>query len=151
MMAYFDTARFAQFESRTRSLLRMAEVTASIDYLRSVTSLQSDARDFVRFWTTNDLLLTPTLAVPPVPSGWLLGDEEDIAAETRREEAIAPFTAIANITGQPAVSIPLWWNDDGLPIGVQLIGAPAADACVLAVARQLEDAQPWASRRPPIC
>ncbi|MEO8322536.1 MAG: amidase family protein, partial [Actinomycetota bacterium] len=64
--------------------------------------------------------------------------------------AMIPFTPGANITGQPAASVPLHWTDDGLPVGVQLIGPPAGDALLFRLSAQLEDAKPWSMRRPPL-
>jgi amidase len=66
-----------------------------------------------------------------------------------RNTEFTPFTAVANLTGQPAMSLPLHWSDDGLPIGVQAIGPPAEDALLLQLAAQIEAARPWADRRPP--
>jgi amidase len=61
-----------------------------------------------------------------------------------------PFTQVANVTGLPAATVPLVWSDDGLPIGVQLIGRPADEATMIRVSAQLEQARPWAGRRPPV-
>ncbi len=94
-------------------------------------------------------MLTPTLALPPVPIGWQ--EEVDGAIEQLlRNTEFTPFTAIANLTGLPAMSLPLHWSEGGLPIGVQAIGPPAGDALLLSLAAQIEAARPWADRRPPI-
>ena len=105
------------------------------------------ARRIVAFWSDVDVVLTPTLALPPVPIGWQDAVEGAIAQLLRNAE-FTPFTAIANLTGLPAMSLPLHWNDDGLPIGVHAIGPPAGDALLLSLAAQLEAARPWADRRP---
>ena len=89
------------------------------------------------FWSSYDLLLTPTLAMPPVPVGWE-AEPEDPWEQFDRAVAFTPFTAAFNVTGQPAVSLPLYWTDDGLPIGVQLVGPPLGDALLFRVASQLE-------------
>jgi amidase len=93
-----------------------------------------------------DLWLTPTVPVsPPAIGEWRhLGPEETFHAAAR----LGPFTAIFNLTGQPAASVPAGLSPAGLPIGVQLAGKPAADGVVLAVSRQLEEAMPWRQRRP---
>ena len=92
--------------------------------------LQALARRIVSFWSDVDVVLTPTLALPPVPIGWQ--DEVDGPIEQLlRNTEFTPFTAVANLTGQPAMSLPLHWSDAGLPIGVQAIGPPAGDALLL--------------------
>ena len=84
-----------------------------------------------------------------MPIGWQ--DEVDGAfAKLRRNTAFTPFTAVANLTGQPAMSLPLHWSAGGVPIGVQLIGRPAGEAALLALAAQIETARPWSGRRPPV-
>lgn len=98
-------------------------------------------------WSDFDLLLTPTLALEPVPVGWIAQDP-DPGMQFARCGFFTPFTPQANLTGQPAVSLPLHWTDGGLPIGVQLIGGPADEATLLSVSAQLEEARPWRSRRP---
>jgi amidase len=67
-----------------------------------------------------------------------------------RAAAFTPFTPVVNVTGLPAVSVPLHWTDEGLPIGVQLIGPPAGEAVLLRVCARLEQARPWRDRRPPL-
>ena len=67
-----------------------------------------------------------------------------------RSGHFTPYTAICNVTGQPAISLPLYQRADGLPLAVQLIGRPAQEGALLALAAQLEGAQPWAGRRPPV-
>jgi amidase len=93
-------------------------------------------------------VLTPTLARPPVPVGWV-GEPDDPWEQFARAAAFTPFTAAVNVAGLPAMSVPLHWGADGVPIGVQLIGPPAGEALLLRVAAQLEEARPWAARRPP--
>jgi amidase len=132
-----------------RELVESARTTSAADYGRAVASLQLLARRIVSFWSDTDVVLTPTLALPPVPIGWQ--EAVDGAFEQLlRNTAFTPFTAVANLTGQPAMSLPLGWSDDGLPIGVQAIGPPAGDALLLALAAQVERARPWADRRPPV-
>ena len=99
----------------------------------------------------HDLLLTPTMAEPPPSSGVL----DDTRPTTRWTPSTAPcpsgaFTALFNATGQPAISLPLYWTDDGLPVGVQLVAAYGREDLLLRVAAQLERAQPWADRTPPV-
>jgi amidase len=98
-----------------------------------------------------DLLLTPTMALPPAELGTIgNGDEENPLMPIVRATPYAVFTAGFNASGQPAISLPLHWSEDGLPIGVQLVAAFGREDLLLRVAAQLEQAQPWAHRRPPV-
>src|SRR5262249_59612685 len=103
----------------------------------------------VAFWHDVDVVVTPTLALQPVPIGWSF-DGGDPEVAFRRQWSWTPFTAISNVTGQPAMSVPLHRSDDGLPIGVQFIGRPFAEATLIRLAAQLEAARPWAPDRPPV-
>ena len=131
-----------------QAFLRGAVETSSAAYAAAVSRLQMRARKIVSFWSSYDLLLTPTLAMSPVPVGWEV-EPEDPWEQFDRAVAFTPFTAVFNVTGQPAVSLPLYWTDAGLPIGVQLVGPPLGDALLFRVASQLEEARPWADCRPP--
>jgi amidase len=96
-----------------------------------------------------DLMLTPTMAEPPVPLGTYDQSGPDPVDAFRRAVPAGAFTAIFNATGQPAISLPLHWNDEGLPIGVQLVAPFGREDLLIQVAAQLEQAQPWVDRRPP--
>lgn len=96
-----------------------------------------------------DAVLTPTLADLPQPVGGIRNDA-DPAADFEAQKAFSPYCAPFNITGQPAISLPLCWTADGLPVGVQLVGRPASEALLLSLAAQLEAAAPWHDRRPEI-
>jgi amidase len=138
----------ALFEPLNRALAEGALRTDSVRYALAVAGLRELSRRVVAFWGDYDLLLTPTLAQPPVPIGSILvGDPWD---QFHNAALFTPFTPIANVTGQPAVSLPLFWSDDGLPIGVQLFGRPADEATLFRVSAQLEQARPWRDRRPPV-
>jgi len=117
-------------------------------YLAAIARLQALARTVVNATAACDAVLTPALAQRPVPIGALNGVTDDPAGTFRRSGEFTPFTSIANVTGQPAISIPLSHGDDGLPVGVQLLGRPAREGPLLALAAQLETARPWAGRRP---
>ncbi|MCR6033513.1 amidase [Nocardioides sp. zg-579] len=95
-----------------------------------------------------DLVLTPTLAAPPLPVG-ALRDDADPAADFEAQKRFTPWTSAWNVTGMPAVSLPLHWTDDELPVGVMLAARPAEEELLLAAAAQVEEAAPWAHRRPP--
>jgi amidase len=120
-------------------------------YVRAVMEMHRWTRRMVSWWHDDgfDLLLTPTVAEPPPVLGDV-GRQDDGGVNTAtRSIPLAAYCAPYNITGQPAMSVPLYWND-GLPIGVQLVGAPFREDLLLRVAAQLETARPWADRRPPV-
>jgi amidase len=120
------------------------------DLVRAQIALNAASRDMASFFETYDILLTPTLATPPVPIGYLFA-ETDGAELRRRTLAFAPFTHVFNGTGQPALSLPADWDALGVPIGIQMVARYAEDALLLQLAAQLERARPWQQRRPPIC
>ena len=97
-----------------------------------------------------DVLLTPTLAEPPLPLGTLESPPDNPLYGLIRSASYVPFPAIGNITGQPAMSVPLYWNADGLPIGTQFFGRFGDEATLFRLAAQLEQARPWANRHPPV-
>ncbi|HLE99950.1 MAG TPA: amidase [Gaiellaceae bacterium] len=132
-----------------RELVESAATASATDYGRAVVRLQALARRVVAFWESFEIVLTPTLALPPVPIGWQEA-AEGAFEQLLRNGAFTPFTSIVNLTGLPAVSLPLHWSEEGLPVGVQAIGPPAGDALLLRLAAQVEDARPWSARRPPV-
>ena len=120
-------------------------------YIRAVEWLQGYSRRVASWWEGGfDLLLTPTLAEPPPPLGEFSARPGDPLRGFRRALPFVTFTSPFNITGQPAISLPLHWNDDGLPIGVQLAAAYGREDLLIRVAAQLEEARPWVGRRPPV-
>jgi amidase len=132
-----------------RGLVDAANQSSAAEYARAVAWLQLIARRIVAFWESVDVVLTPTLALPPVPIGWQ-EEVEGPVEQLMRNTEFTPFTALANLTGLPAMSLPLHWSADGLPIGVQAIGPPAGDGLLLRLAAELESASSWADRRPSV-
>ncbi len=120
------------------------------DYLLAVQQLQQISRDVGRFFADYDVWLTPTLAQPPVPLGYFEYRPEILDQHIKRLGDFTGFTLIANATGQPGISLPLHWNDANLPIGVHFTGRYGDEATLLSLAAQLEQARPWANRRPPL-
>jgi amidase len=110
--------------------------------------LQAIARAIVTWAAPYDAVLTPALAQPPVEIGALDPDAPDPERTFAAAGAFTPYAAMGNITGQPAIVLPLSRRDDGLPIGVHLVGRPAEEGPLLALAAQVEAARPWADRRP---
>jgi amidase len=127
------------------ALAAAADTTSSADYVQAQLALQAYAREVLRFWEGFDLLLTPTLALPPVPHDWQ-DAEADPLRRFERNAQFTPFTPVANLTGQPSASLPLHWSDDGLPVGVMLTARPEDEATLLRVSAQLEAARPWRDR-----
>lgn len=119
------------------------------EYLGALATMQAFARGVVSFWEGYDLVLTPALAKRPVRHGEVDPCGENPAYEFKKSGEFTPYTAPFNITGQPAISIPLLHGEDGLPTAAQLVGPPAGEGLLLAVSSQLEAAHPWADREPP--
>ncbi len=158
------------FEPATYVLGLMGRATTAPGYVAAVRTLQLTARAVAPFFERHDVLLTPTLAAPPIltgalqptpaerrqmsvinamNAGWLLKAGGIIEREAAKMFDYIPFTPLFNVTGQPAMSVPLHWNAAGLPIGMQFVGRLGEDAMLLRLAGQLERAQPWFGRRPP--
>jgi len=122
--------------------LKAAELMFAQGYLQAV------MRPALRTLAQYDAILTPTLALPPRPVGYF--DEVDPAENFERQKKFTPWTALYNITGQPAVNVPLHWTEGGLPIGVMLAGQLGDEATLISLSAQLEAARPWKDRHPPI-
>ena len=140
------------FEAVTWRMYQHSKTQSSGDYLLAWQELQQCCRQFAEFFSDYDLWLSPTLAQPPMPLGYF-----DYTHETRREHIAhlgdyTGYTLVANATGQPAVSLPLYWTDNEtegqLPIGVQLTARYGDESTLFRIAAQLEMARPWAQRRP---
>jgi amidase len=143
------------FEPLTWALYEMGRQKTAADYISAVAILQAISRSIAGFFLKHDVLITPTLAEPPVPLGTFDPPSGDIARAleqaTRRVLQFTPFTFVCNATGQPAMSVPLHWNSGGLPIGVHFIAGFGDEATLFRLAGQLEKARPWANRVPPVC
>ena len=120
---------------------------SALELYHALGSLRSSARDELNRTAVYDAVLTPTLAQPPVKVG-SLRDDADPARDFENQKRFTPFTAPYNLSGQPAMSIPLHWTDDQVPIGIQLIGRPGDEVTLLRLAAQLEAAEPWEHRKP---
>jgi amidase len=165
-------ALFRDFEPSTWALGLLGRQCRAPEFSKSLNLLQLTARQIGEFFQKYDVMLTPTLAMPPLVTGALqpkgsqlvamklLGRLNagglidrlsgiDVLAEHVFE--FTPYTPLFNVTGQPAMSVPLCWNDEGLPIGMQFVGRYGDEATLLRLAGQLEKAQPWTEHLPPIC
>ena len=132
------------------SMAEQGRAVSASAYVAAIDSVQSYARGVAAWWDEGfDILLTPTAATPPPKIGALapLGDPAVVMAGMI---ACTAFTIPFNATGQPAMSLPLHWSDDGLPVGIQLVAAYGREDVLVRLASQLESARPWSERLPPI-
>ncbi len=124
----------------------LGSAVSAADYLASVEWVHQWSRRLQAWWDDFDVLVSPVIAVPPPPIGWLSDPEHG----TERLTSILQFTAQFNVSGQPAVSLPMHWSEDGLPVGVQFVGPIDDESLLIRLASQLEVAAPWADRVPPL-
>jgi amidase len=138
-------------EPLTWALAEVGRSSNAADWLWAREWLQANAREIAAWWTEgHDLLLTPTIAEPPPPLGTFDSPPANPPHGLFPAAEVAPSTPPFNGTGQPAISLPLHWNADGLPIGVQLVAPLGREDVLLRVAAQLETAQPWSHRSPAV-
>jgi len=142
-----DPAREGELLPLTRWLRGRGATVTGPQYVTALGTLQMLSRQGIAALFECDAVLTPTLALPPRPVGWFT-DGADPAADFERQKQFTPYTAVYNMTGQPAVNVPLYWTDGGVPIGVMLAGRPAGEATLISVSAQLEAARPWSGRHP---
>jgi len=135
-------------EPGTWALAQIGRVQTASMYVDHMKWLGRYTREVGAWWDGGfDVLVTPTIAIPPPEIGWLGDPDGGIA----RILSVIPYTPAYNLTGQPALSLPLHWTSDGLPVGVQFVAAAGREDLLLRLAAQLEQARPWADRRPPVC
>ncbi len=138
------------FEPVTWAMYEMGRQHNAPAYLQAVENLRRIARDVARFFLKYDIWLTPTITEPPVPLGSFDPTPESPLRGLLRTSSLMPFTPVCNFTGQPGMSVPLFWNTDGLPIGTQFVARFGDEATLFRLAAQLEAARPWANRKPPL-
>ncbi len=138
-------------EACTLAMIRLGAAVSAVELLEGYGDCNAVGRAVGAFFADSDVLLLPTVARPP----WSLGelDQNDVSLTADAWvhtlfSVYAPFTALFNITGQPAISLPVSWSDDDLPIGVQIVGRYGDEATLLRLASQLEQILPWAARVP---
>jgi amidase len=137
-------------EPLTWAMWERAADLPSTGHLAAQTQLQQNARELIGFCSDYDVVLTPALAQRPVRIGEIDSCSDNPMDDFRRSGQFTPFTAVWNVTGQPAITLPLSMGEDGLPTSVQLVGRPIGEGVLLSLATQLESARPWADRRPPL-
>ena len=138
------------FEPLTWGLYQMGRQHTASAYLLTVQDMQKMSRAIARFFVDHDVWLTPTLGEPPVPLGSFDSPPDNPMQGLNRAAAFIPFTPVCNATGQPAMSVPLYWNSEGLPVGAHFVAPFGDEATLFRLAAQLEQARPWAGRRPPV-
>ena len=142
--------RAEDFEAHTWKMFTLDGARRPSDLFLAIQDMQRMAREIAPFFDRYDVWLTPTTTQPPQPNGWFDFDPDHPRQATQRIGDVPKFTAIANMTGQPAISLPLHWTPDGLPVGVQLVGRYADEATILRLAAQLEADAPWRHRLPQV-
>ncbi len=141
--------RDAEIEPLTRAYWERGEHITAGEYLTAIEDLQRFSRVIAGFLTGFDCFMTPTMSTPPPPLGHITSTADDPFRALRHGGPTVEYAGVvANITGGPAMSVPLSWNDDGLPIGIHVLGRFGDEATLLRLAGQLERAQPWAHRTP---
>jgi amidase len=138
----------ADMEPMSWAINSMVARFSAVEALGMEARLLLAMRRVIAFMEPYDALLTPALAERPLPIGTLDTSAPEPMSAFTRSAYFTPFTALFNASGQPAVSVPLFHGDDGLPLAVQLAGNPAHEGILLALASQLEAVQPWRERRP---
>jgi len=139
----------SELEPMNQLFAHMGAQVSAVDYFAGLEEMHAWSRRLAVWWTDHDLLVVPTSPEPPVSLGELAPTNTDPSVATHMGR-LASFTAPFDATGQPALSLPLHWNADGLPIGVQVVAAYGREDLLLRVASQLEEAVPWAGRRPAV-
>jgi len=139
-----------EVERVTWDCMELAEDLSVEDYPAAINTFHRQGRQMAAFHRRYDLLLSPTLAQPAPTLGPLDMDNPDPEAFRQAVRDLIPFTPMLNMTGQPSMSVPLFWNAEGLPIGSMLSAAFGEEGLLFRVAAQLEAAQPWARRWPPL-
>jgi amidase len=137
-------------EPMSWAIFSMMQHVTSVQGIGLTAQLQVFARHLVSTLAPYDALLTPALAQRPLPIGSLDTAAPEPMKTFTDSGLFTPFTPVINATGQPAISLPLFQGDDGLPLAIQLVGRPAGEGQLLALAAQLEAARPWDERRPPV-
>jgi amidase len=140
-----------ELEPLTRAYWELGRQVSAADYLLAIEECQRFTRGVAAWLAGYDMWLTPTLSTPPARIGAITStDDEPLRALEAGGPTVAYAGVVANLTGNPAMSVPMWWNADGLPIGVHFLGRYGDEAGLFRLAGQLEAARPWAGRRPPI-
>lgn len=138
------------FETMTWTLYEWGRKKDILYWYQGLEAFQRISEKLAAFFNDYDVLITPTLAEPPVPLGTFDSTPENPLQGLKRSGSFAPFTAVFNVSGQPAMSVPLFWNQDGIPIGTQFVARYGNEATLFRLAAQLEQASPWSGKHPQV-
>ncbi len=138
-------------EPGTWGMAQAGKQRSAADYVRAVKGIHQLGRQVERFLLDVDVILTPTMATPPVKLGQICLSNPNPGPYIQKLFQCIGFCQLFNASGNPSMSVPLYWNDAGLPIGLQFSGRFGDEGLLFALAGQLEEARPWFDRRPPIC
>jgi amidase len=139
-----------EFEGLTWGGYQFGKTITAAQYQRCWANLQGVSRRVAGWQQPYDAWITPVLATPPMKIGAVNVEETDLMKAWAPIATYVPFTALQNITGQPAISLPLAWSKAGLPIGVQFVGRFGEEHVLLQLAAQIERAEPWSNKRPAV-
>jgi amidase/6-aminohexanoate-cyclic-dimer hydrolase len=142
--------RAEDVEKHTWRTAAYGRATTATDYASGMLAIHRAGRAVGRFFTKYDVLLTPTMGRPPLRLGELDTMSDDVETYLKHLYRMIAFTSLFNAAGTPAMSVPLYWSADGLPIGAQFVGGFGDEGRLFRLAAQLEAARPWAHRRPPL-
>jgi amidase len=142
----------SEVEPFNQYLYEISAGITALDYILDLQWFHAATRSFGCWFAENgyDAWLTPTLGLPPPQLGFFDASTHGGAAVLDRFIEFLPFTPFANMTGQPAISLPLAWNAEGLPVGAQFFAPFGDETTLFQLAGELEEAQPWAQKRPPV-
>ena len=140
-----------EIEPVIRFLAKIGHDRTAADLARAIWAMHKAGRDVGDFFLRYDMLLSPVTATPPPAIGTLDTNSSDVDSYLKAVFEFIPFTAISNQAGIPSMSVPLWWNENNIPIGVQLMSGYGRDDVLFSLAAQLEQARPWKDVKPPIC
>ena len=135
-------------EPLTRWLVEQGRAVGARELGVALAALAAFERSLIRQLSTFDAVLTPALAMTPRPLGWY--DAEDAEHNFAQQVQYTPFTSMLNVSGLPAITLPVWQTSEGLPMGVQLIGRPGGEAVLLSLGAQLQRRIRWQERRPAV-
>ena len=137
-------------EPLTWAFYKIAKNTSALDYEIAKLSFQTITREIGQFFEGFDVLISPTLAQAPLPLGEMKQNVQHPLLPFQKASEFAPFTALFNVTGQPAASVPLYWTDEGLPLGTQIIGKFGDERTLFRLAAQFEQERPWSNQLPEV-